>query len=72
LRFPGSWIGLIVPTAVDTPLLFPLDCFHRFILPEKVTEKITGGGSRNKMNEIHQGGNSIKSRIKGGIDPYRN
>jgi hypothetical protein len=72
LRFPGSWIRLIVPTTVDTPLLFPLDCFHRFILPEKVTDNITGGESRNKMNEIHQGRNSIKSGIKGGIDTYRN
>jgi len=56
LGFPGSRIWFIVPTAVDTPLLFPLDCFHRFILAEKVTEKITGGGSRNKMKETHQRG----------------
>jgi hypothetical protein len=56
LGFPCSSIRLVVPTAVDTPLLFPLDCFHRLILPEKVTEKITGGRSRNKMKEIHQSG----------------
>ena len=56
LGFPCSSIRFVVPTAVDTPLLFPLDCFHRLILPEKVTEKITGGGSRNKMKKIHQRG----------------
>ena len=56
LGLPCSSIRFVVPTAVDTPLLFPMDCFHRLILPEKVTEKITAGGSRNKMKEIHQRG----------------
>ncbi len=54
LGFPCSSIRFVVPTAVDTLLLLPLDCFHRLILPEKGTEKIPGGGSRNKMKEIHQ------------------
>jgi hypothetical protein len=72
LGFPGSRIWFIVPTAVDTPLLFPLDCFHRFILPEAVTKKITGRRSGKEKNEIHQKEETIKSRIKGGTDSYQN
>jgi hypothetical protein len=56
LGFPGSRVRSVIPTAVGTPRLFPLVCFHRLILTEEVLEKITGGGSRKERNEIHQKG----------------
>ena len=56
LGFPGSRVRSVIPTAVGTPRLFPLVCFHRLILTEEVLEKITAGGSRMEMNEIHQRG----------------
>jgi hypothetical protein len=50
LGLPGPRIRLIVPTAVDTPLLFPLDCFHRLILPEAMTGKLTRRRSGKEKN----------------------